>query len=151
MNTENSYHQQLMDKAYDRYEKLSKEDFWDQLDAEERVAVAIGNMNYQIENGGFIQWFDNRYATKETIKFIKRVLNHINQKTCLQVIDLIKRFEAILPDLEEMAEDGECEDAYTFTECLDKDYYKINDAFMEEVEQALKDGSWKPKQSVATP
>ena len=58
-------HQKLMNEAYDLWksnDNWSKEEFFEQLDRKHRIAVALGNMNYQVENGGFSQWIYNGYA-----------------------------------------------------------------------------------------
>lgn len=62
--------QTLMDGAYDRWQQSGKDgqkqwsydQFLANLDAKERQAVLLGNMNYQIGNGGVQQWVDNGYA-----------------------------------------------------------------------------------------
>lgn len=61
--------QTLMDGAYDRWrqsgegqKQWSYNQFLANLDAKERQAVLLGNMNYQIGNGGVQQWVDNGYA-----------------------------------------------------------------------------------------
>lgn len=68
-------HQQLMDQAYDRWQKnqhWSQEEFFDELTPAEKFAVAFGNLNYQVENGGFAQWWGNDYGTAETVAYLKR-------------------------------------------------------------------------------
>lgn len=68
-------HQQLMDQAYDRWQKnqhWSQEEFFDELTPAEKFAVAFGNLNYQVENGGFGQWWGNDYGTAETVSYLKR-------------------------------------------------------------------------------
>lgn len=58
-------HQILMNAAYDLWKKNTdwdKDAFFDRLDYPMRLAVALGNLNYQVENGGFGQWHDNGYA-----------------------------------------------------------------------------------------
>ena len=59
-------HQQLMDEAYEEWQKHAetwdKDVFFDHLDFIHRVAVALGNLNYQVRNGGFAQWHDNGYS-----------------------------------------------------------------------------------------
>jgi len=56
--------QQHMDSAYDKYRTVD----WDKryeaegLTGKEIAATLLGNFNYQVENGGLVQWWDNRYA-----------------------------------------------------------------------------------------
>lgn len=58
--------QKLMDGAYEKWQgqKWTYSQFLANLDAKERQAVLLGNMNYQIGNGGVQQWVDNGYALK---------------------------------------------------------------------------------------
>lgn len=66
--------QQLMDSAYDKWREQrdpetgknewSYAQFLHNLTVREREAVLLGNMNYQIENGGVSQWVDNGYAAE---------------------------------------------------------------------------------------
>lgn len=57
-----AHFQALMNSAYDKYKDMSYDEFLMCLDAKERHAVLLGNMNYQIQNGGVRQWVDNGYA-----------------------------------------------------------------------------------------
>ena len=56
-------HQAIMNQAYARWTTgWSKEQFWAQLNEREQVAVFVGNLNYQVENGGWSQWCFNAYV-----------------------------------------------------------------------------------------
>lgn len=58
--------QYLVGRAYDRWhsewQDFTYGHFVNRLDYAERLAVLTGNLNYQVENGGWVQWFDNRYG-----------------------------------------------------------------------------------------
>jgi hypothetical protein len=141
-------HQSLMDKAYDRWQNKgwSKEEFHDSLDAKERFAVHTGNFNYQVENGGFVQWWDNRYGTPATVDFLLRACDRINTSTALQVKELVKQFKSIMRDKDprKHMDEGEWEDIYASLEeaGLDKKYYEINEQFMKDCESHLKNGGY---------
>jgi len=68
LDPETSRWQALMNGAYELAipPQCSKQWSYDQflanLDAKERQAVLLGNMNYQIGNGGVQQWVENGYA-----------------------------------------------------------------------------------------
>jgi hypothetical protein len=69
--------QLVMDSAYGLWrdnEQWSYEDFMFNIPALERRAVALGNLNYQVNNGGFMQWIDNGYAkdTQHVLRVIAR-------------------------------------------------------------------------------
>lgn len=96
-------HQALMDRAYAKWYgpdgkttlPLSKEEWWDILDEPEKVAVANGNFNYQVCNGGFPQWDDNRYATDEAIELIVEMSESLKSYEGQKVIRLIEKFQVI--------------------------------------------------------
>lgn len=56
--------QAIMNKAYNRFKGTgwTLAQFWGQLSEQEKLAVFIGNLNYQVENGGFWQWHDNGFS-----------------------------------------------------------------------------------------
>ena len=135
-----------MDQAYDRWtaendRRMSKQDFWDQLDAKERIAVFTGNLNQQVCNGGFEQWADNGYAEPEVVTFLLRLLRRMDTETSHAVADLITEFQLLREEYgqtdnghydEEMAEE-----LAERTDPLDTVYYKINDQFLAEVDDEL--------------
>ena len=57
-------HQSLMTAAYNKILQpgLGFSDIWTMASPLERVAVLLGNFNYQVENGGLGQYVDNNYA-----------------------------------------------------------------------------------------
>ena len=144
--------QMHMDVAYDRWQKTNaerterqeisqtKEEFWDTLSANERLAVFVGNFNYQVENGGFSQWDDNGYATSEVVAFLHRVCGKINSEISGKVDALLTLFEeakAMYVEEEEHSYEGANEPWQDFNKNTDElctDFYKINSKFLEEVE-----------------
>lgn len=125
--------QALMNAAYDRYQNgWSKQQFNDQLDAKERIAVFIGNMNYQVGNGGFSQWMYNRYATEETVGLIERKLQEVNSpeaQVVLHLLEIVRRNAVDYGwDLGTMDDDDE------FDGDIDTEFYKVNEELMRQVE-----------------
>ena len=57
--------QTKMNSAYQKWQEnpdWSQARFLDSLTMVQRRAVVLGNLNYQVNNGGFLQWLDNGYA-----------------------------------------------------------------------------------------
>ena len=60
--------QELMNESYVRFQKggdlhkLGGDKFVRALDPVHKFAVMCGNLNYQVENGGFLQWIGNGYC-----------------------------------------------------------------------------------------
>lgn len=57
--------QRLMDEAYafwQQNKKMPRSEFLDRISAIQKIAVLLGNLNYQVCNGGFMQWIDNGYC-----------------------------------------------------------------------------------------
>lgn len=63
--------QSLMDKAYARWRKggdlegKGDAEFVAALPEDQELAVRVGNMNYQVENGGWAQWYGNGYGKRD--------------------------------------------------------------------------------------
>lgn len=82
--------QSLMDKAYETWRSSSppsgKEwsmiQFWDLIPPDQRTAVVLGNLNYQVCNGGFTQWADNGYcaALPIIVRALERFVNWAKTK-----------------------------------------------------------------------
>ncbi len=135
-------HQELMDRAYDRWQSednnWSKQDFYDQLDAKERLAVFTGNFNYQVCNGGFGQWDGNGYASSEVIGYLQRLLKRIDTENSLKVLALLERFRRARETFKDYGEDDEAHEDYVDKlDDLDTAFYAINDQFLVEVEAEL--------------
>lgn len=97
-------HQKLMDKAYDdernRADNTNTNWSYNRMLSEcnglERLAVTLGNLNYQVENGGFNQWVDNGYCTG--ISDAKEALNKLGTETAKQVHLMLEKVEKYLRD-----------------------------------------------------
>lgn len=76
------------------------------------AAVLLGNLNYQVGNGGFAQWWDNGYGQddiKDLIEYAKR-----------GVAQVIKHYPELLKILEDVQNVGDPKEfAYTETEETD--------------------------------
>lgn len=133
--------QALMDQAYARFKanrQWSKQDFWDQLDAQERIAVFAGNLNYQVENGGFMQWFDNGYATDEVTGFLIRLCQRIGSPTSDKVEMILRDFLDHTRGRNSRDDDADDWDSlFELLEPLNTRYYEINNQFMSDVETYL--------------
>jgi hypothetical protein len=157
-------HQQMMDKAYELWndceesKKLSYEDFLskvnDELGKEFVYAVMTGNMNYQVENGGWQQWDDNGYSCTLgdiTEFFDKEFFEDVPEaKQLLKILDDFeelfdikqraeKAIEQIDYDVRDIFEDAMNDALLDWFQResgrLDKQYYKINDKISEALEK----------------
>lgn len=137
-------HQELMDVAYEKFdENMSHEDWQKTLTPIEKKAVVLGNLNYQVQNGGFFQWVDNGYVTD--IKFLISVLKEMDTEVSKNVIKLL---EDIKPFVIPNAVNRGCFGNYLNLDYedirenidfhyLDDEYYKFNEKFEEECEEYL--------------
>jgi hypothetical protein len=137
--------QGLMDTAYDRY-KASEPETWTkdaillQSVGDEVFAIALGNFNYQVENGGIMQWIGNEYATDLAVSALKVALLMIGTESAKQTSEIIE--EAIKIGLKEPfsgswdADDDDTEWAQWRDALgkLDSRYYDINDQLIDDVE-----------------
>jgi len=108
MSEERTVHQDMMDKAYELWndseesKKMSYSKFLDKVSKELGenyfYAVITGNMNYQVENGGWKQWEGNRYSIS-----IGDLIRFFNQDFFKEFVE-IKTLSRLLDDVEESFE-----------------------------------------------
>lgn len=128
-------HQDLMHGAYKKWRHpLRYVQFLMELDVKERRAVVLGNLNYQVENGGFLQWRDNGYDAN--LSFVYDAINAIGTDLSKQVCVLV---EKACVETEAPYDDEEREETQGVFDALDKEYYAINTAFMAECEKFFED------------
>ena len=147
-----SVHQALMDQAYQRWENgdlrlLSYDEFVDRLPELQRIAVTLGNLNYQVENGGFQQWVENGYSTQ-----LGNILGYLQHMRHLehgeQMIDLMQKAREAVREYEifnsgyswqwdgrEDERDETEDEIYAAFESLDDVYYEFCEAWMVELNQ----------------
>lgn len=145
-----SLHQQLMDTAYNRWnaelKNCSKIEFFDSLSAQERFAVHTGNLNYQVENGGFSQWGPtcNNYGTPETCAYLLRALDRVGTPTAASVKLLLTKaqdaWKGYNPN--KYREEDEDDEVFVRLNELDTEYYEVNEQFMRDCEAHLQKGAW---------
>ena len=69
METKLDVWQTTMDRCYDRWREggdlygMTYPDFVGSLDDDSRFLVVLGNLRYQVGNGGLVQWHDNGYSS----------------------------------------------------------------------------------------
>jgi hypothetical protein len=143
MNTEEtSFQQRLMNEVYDHWnedpqnrKRLSSCDHFGPV---HRAAVQFGNLNCQVENGGFFQWWDNGYGPEDIDDLIKLTRTGKAQG--------IKYFDKLLSLLRGVKQGAPCntggssrsfyeqdleavDEFYDYCESknFDNDYYKMDD------------------------
>ncbi len=133
--------QALMNQAYSRWPirpGITLRDFWDILNADERLAVFVGTFNAQVCNGGFIQWYDNGYAKPEVMDYLNRLCRRMDTELSHTVAELLTQFRVAQKKYEESLESPEdWEDLYDFSNGLDSRFYEINEVWLAEVEATL--------------
>jgi len=93
--------QGLMDASYDRWKsgdlsEARREDFVAALDETHRDAVLLGNLNYQVENGGFSQWVDNGHGVE--ISMVRAALRRLGTEAAKAADAMLGRLEPHLSD-----------------------------------------------------
>lgn len=139
---ENDYKkfQALMDSAYNGFTgEMSIGEFYACLDPETRGYVAIGNLNYQVCNGGFSQWHFNRYS--QGYMAIVECLSSINTDESKQLSGIVKGAMRALRESENQSQDDE-DDYYARDYSdpnheFDKEFYKVAPKVMAQIESLL--------------
>ncbi len=98
------FHQELMNQAYAKWKseggikEMGYNEFVDSLPKNERCAVLLGNLNYQVCNGGWSQWCHNGYCTK--ISMVRIILLDMNTEMSARIVRMIdKVMETLKPDV----------------------------------------------------
>ena len=130
--------QNLMDKAYATWkDNMNYDEFLASLSPVLRTAVVLGNLNYQVENGGFSQWIFNGYykSGRNYLRYIKVQIDQVKYPQLTKAIDLAlsKYNDTFLYAMEDRGEDAEEneKEASMDLEELDDEYYKLNKVVME--------------------
>lgn len=153
------YHQELMDAAC----SLWKENNWSytklltQLPNNQRAAVLLGTLNYQVLNGGFYQWYDNGYY--QGTNSLLRVLSRMESSCPLAgaVRALVEQASLLIQEAElinesdyygEEEDDEECsawdqaeedrEEILQKLSPIDESYWVISEHFMVQAEVFLR-------------
>lgn len=137
----------LMDEGYTLWQQHNKDNpdsHWDQkqfyhavmmnLSGEHALACVLGNLNYQVENGGFVQYLDNGYA-EAADWFMRSAFDNLDTESTKIVSTLVGRFYSRL-GLYYMTRYSEYEDYPDFDD-LDTEFYTVNEQFMADVEVYL--------------
>lgn len=134
-------HQKLMNEAYEMWqanEEWTQEEYIDNLDRAHRIAVVTGNFNYQVCNGGFMQWHDNQYSKQ--FGFLSEILDEMDTAASLRALRLaekalvkLKRHDAYKGD----NDDASWDRLRNALDPLDSNYYDIDKQFLADVETFL--------------
>jgi hypothetical protein len=97
-------HQTLMTQAHTKWntDTMTYNDFISSLPKNERYAVLLGNMNYQVCNGGWIQWCDNGYCTE--LMALRKILLEMNTEMSTRIAVMLNKVAETLKD--EVLHDG---------------------------------------------
>lgn len=127
-------HESLIAKAYTQWTPdLSYRALLCQLNVTERRAVVLGNLNYQVQHGGFSQWALNRYD--DGADFLQEALQAVGTKTAQSVLGLVNEALKVLTDMEGTSED---DGMYTYLDQLDNRYYRLSAQLMFDAENFFK-------------
>jgi len=151
--------QGLMDEAYERWKENEGWDYKAMLancTAEERMAVILGNLNYQVCNGGFRQWVDNGYALH--LRDAVPLLEKVGTENALKVVEMLRQLDDHIdynkedrgwddywkrPEphpyfgRDDYYEDEEDSEGEVIAESLDDGFYAINEQLLDEIEEFL--------------
>jgi hypothetical protein len=140
-------HEVLIEEAYALWQKndWTKAQFFDHLDYTHRIAVALGNLNGQVNNGGFSQWIFNGYKDVHG-DFILNILKEIDGREYPQLHAGLKITQSVL-EIEDEPEQNDYDDRedyeYAYEEWNnqfdehDMEYYKL-DKISDEMEEFVK-------------
>jgi len=153
--TYKNFHQYLMDKAYDLWKNknYTYNDFLYQVQTElggkYYIAVIFGNLNQQVEKGGFLQWFKEGYSItcSDLVIHLKKYNDTPSFSAALTILeevrDILDQYarcmkEAQRTTYKEMFAE-QCKKLLANLERKNSGYKDIKDKFMQDMNEHLKE------------
>lgn len=145
-------HQRLLDEAHERWndeddlDGLKYPEFLSRLDYKHKAAVLLANMNYQVQNGGWQQWYGNGYwkmanELGAVLCHFQEVVSEVdNASVVSEALQIFKTAQSVSEDViderfGEPVDDYEWEQWSDALDKLDDRYYKIDDELMRLAEE----------------
>lgn len=132
----------IMDQSYDIWKNnsMSRDEFLSELSDYEKLAVKFGNFNYQVENGGLMQWDCNGYS--EDLEDLQEFLtksDYSRKDRFLGILDAFSNVKDAINKLDKYDDwyDEDMNTRWNSLETFDKDYYSFKDNWIEYFEDYL--------------
>lgn len=132
----------IMDQSYDIWKNnsMSRDEFLSKLSDYEKLAVKFGNFNYQVENGGLMQWDCNGYS--EDLEDLQEFLtksDYSKKDRFLGILDAFSNVKDAINKLDKYDDwyDEDMNTRWNSLETFDKDYYSFKDNWIEYFEDYL--------------
>lgn len=133
----------IMDNAYDIWKNnnlMSREEFLNILTPYEQLAVKFGNFNYQVENGGLMQWDMNDYSEDldYLLDFITNCDYH-NKGKFLEILETSANVKEAINNLNKYDDwyDEDLNTRWKSLDVFDKEYYFFKDDWKNYFEEYL--------------
>lgn len=118
--------QPIMDAAFSKYdENGSYNDFVGSLRGIERAVVLIGTLNYQVCNGGFVQWVDNGYALRAAD--VITALDALQTFAARRVRELV---QTVIPEISLNRRGGYTLPDDVHFDAQDTEFYQLNETLL---------------------
>jgi hypothetical protein len=108
------FQEELMERAYEKWQddkEMSYFEFLLSLEPVERSAVILGNLYYQVCNGGFVQWKDNGYQ-EDGRNFLLLINKNLNKNKYPELSRALEMALDYGDDCDEKREDKLCSEFY---------------------------------------
>ena len=132
----------IMDQSYDMWKNnsMSRDEFLSKLSDYEKLAIKFGNFNYQVENGGLMQWDCNGYS--EDLEDLQEFLtksDYSKKDRFLGILDAFSNVKDAINKLDKYDDwyDDDMNTRWNSLETFDKDYYSFKDNWIEYFEDYL--------------
>lgn len=132
----------IMDQSYDiwKNKSMSRDEFLSKLSDYEKLAVKFGNFNYQVENGGLMQWDCNGYS--EDLEDLQEFLtksDYSKKDRFLGILDAFSNVKDAINKLDKYDDwyDEDMNTRWNSLETFDKDYYSFKENWIEYFEDYL--------------
>lgn len=137
MDLDKSTWQKIMNDAFAKCQDgMAFVDFLALLHGKEKHAVLLGTLNYQVENGGIMQWFDNGYGAH--IEDVLDTLRCVGTPRTLELYEKLDGFRVEYGNIQRTNSDDD--DLCVGSESFDRFYYSnpFRDEYLQDVEDFLR-------------
>jgi len=142
--------QSVIDEAYKKWDDdLEFGQFVATLDAKQRLAVLVGKLNYQVGNGGFLQWHENGYSS-EGHNLLVQLSLYKKEPVVAEVMEIVEKALKIIDKYEKEIKEAErgwdanydeaehlAEQRREALDPLDDKYYDLEDEFLAFIERTV--------------
>jgi hypothetical protein len=132
--------QSILDEAEKESKRYSphpsRQEFLEKVSGLGVIALPLAGLIYQVQNGGFYQWWSNNYGKNPIeLGFLRTALHMVGSRTAREALVLVNQFVYLCEDDPDRLDDEEF-DMFRFSENrLNDRFYEIDNQLLDDIEK----------------